>query len=131
MTPIDGGSVSAIDELRAMVARFAAVVMDWGLSDRRLEGLLAVVPGAARMLVEGRLAPDCDAETRMRRVLELDALLAAALGSDAECREWLVTPNPAILGVRTPLDVICDRSTGLRAMRDVLREEALQPRVAR
>lgn len=118
-------------ELRAMVARFAAVAMDWGLPDWRLEDLLVVGPGTARTLVEGRSLPGRDAETRMRRAVELDALLAAALGSGAERREWLVIPNPAILGGRTPLDVICDRSGGLRAMRDALREEALQSRVAR
>ena len=122
---------AASDELRAMVSRFASLVVDWHLSDMRVDELLAVEAGRARRLLEGRSLPGRDAETRMRRALDLDALLAAALGSADVCRAWLVRPNPAILGHRTPLDVICDRSDGMRAMRDALREEALQSPVSR
>ena len=118
-------------ELRAMVDRFATLAFDWRLADAEVEALLATEVGSWPALRGFAAVPDVEAETRMRRSIEVAGILRCAVGDDAACREWLRAPHAGIVGRRRPLDVMCDRGVGLRALRDRLRDETMQARVGR
>ncbi|WP_374125913.1 antitoxin Xre/MbcA/ParS toxin-binding domain-containing protein [Sphingomonas sp. 28-62-11] len=112
-------------EFRGMLERFEAVVLDWELKPCETAALLALpIHSFARLRRTG--GASIDVETRMRRVVEVAGLLRALLGEIAECALWLRRPNPGLIGRRAPLAVILGVDTGLRQLRDALREEVAQ-----
>jgi hypothetical protein len=116
------------DEVASLVDRFMVLGARWGLDSVQVAALLGVSADIEVMFDEGDLVwvlrrGGCDAERRMRLLVDVDGMLVRLVPNSRDIAVWLRSPVVGYIDeMVTPLAAMSSGAAAIRALRDYLAE---------